>query len=118
MSKLPPCVFAAPVLTACALRRHVFGLKGDVTDNIHYVDENHVVYPVGNNTVLMNTEDRKQKFINGTENTEGITALAVTPSKRYGPGVLVLLSLGCGSNWCPSIAVGWWRLLSAWSAAE
>ena len=33
-------------------RRHVFGMKGDVKDNIAYVDESTVLYPAGHNTVL------------------------------------------------------------------
>ena len=42
-----------------------------------------LVYPAGHNTIIYNTEDRKQKFIHGTEGTEGITAMAVCPSKRF-----------------------------------
>jgi hypothetical protein len=34
------------------LRRYVFGMKGDVSDNICYVDESTVLYPAGHNTVL------------------------------------------------------------------
>ena len=29
--------------------RHIFGLKGDVKDNIHYIDESTVMYPAGYN---------------------------------------------------------------------
>ena len=51
--------------------------------NIHYVDEGTIVYPCGHNSVLYNTETREQAFIHGADSSEGITALAVTPSKRY-----------------------------------
>eukprot|EP00742_Colponemidia_sp_Colp-10_P003011 GILJ01003213.1.p1 GENE.GILJ01003213.1~~GILJ01003213.1.p1 ORF type:complete len:1307 (+),score=279.75 GILJ01003213.1:41-3922(+) len=74
---------AAATAAATLTHRHVFGLKGDVKDDVHYVDENLVVYPSGHNTVLYNTESKTQRFFPGTEGTEGITALAVSPSKRY-----------------------------------
>lgn len=46
--------------------RHVYGLSGDVADNIHYVDETTVVYPAGHNVVLYNTEQKVQRHIAGT----------------------------------------------------
>ena len=43
--------------------QHVFGLKGDVKNNIHYLDDTHVLYPAGYSIVLYNTERKTQKFI-------------------------------------------------------
>eukprot|EP00744_Colponema_vietnamica_P001225 GILI01002055.1.p1 GENE.GILI01002055.1~~GILI01002055.1.p1 ORF type:complete len:1251 (-),score=376.19 GILI01002055.1:222-3974(-) len=74
---------AAATSAASLNLRHVFGLKGDVTNNIAYVEENLVVYPSGHNTILYNTENKTQKFFPGTDGAEAITALAVSPSKRY-----------------------------------
>ena len=65
--------------------RHLFGLKGDVKDNVAYVDDITLVYIAGHNTVVYNTLERRQRFIHGSEDSEGITAMAVCPSKRYGP---------------------------------
>eukprot|EP00217_Crustomastix_stigmatica_P010708 CAMPEP_0183813298 /NCGR_PEP_ID=MMETSP0803_2-20130417/52843_1 /TAXON_ID=195967 /ORGANISM="Crustomastix stigmata, Strain CCMP3273" /LENGTH=1181 /DNA_ID=CAMNT_0026058151 /DNA_START=28 /DNA_END=3573 /DNA_ORIENTATION=- len=65
------------------LTRHVFGLKGDVADNVHFVDESTVVYPSGHNTVLYHVEQKMQKFIPGTADTEGITALALSSSRKF-----------------------------------
>ena len=42
-----------------------------------------VIYPSGHNVVIFNTEQKTQKFIPGTENTEGITAMAVSPNHKY-----------------------------------
>ncbi|TPX74759.1 hypothetical protein CcCBS67573_g03970 [Chytriomyces confervae] len=70
---------AAPPL----LNRYVFGLKGDVKDNIGYIDEQTVIYPAGSNSILYNMETKVQKFIPVTEKCEGITCLAVAPNKRY-----------------------------------
>jgi len=48
------------------IHRHVYGLAGNVADNIHYVDETTVVYPAGHNVVLYNTEQKVQRHIAGT----------------------------------------------------
>lgn len=63
--------------------RHTFGIKADVKDNICYLDEQTVLYPAGHNVVIFNTEQKTQRFISGTEKTEGITAIAVSPNKKY-----------------------------------
>ena len=63
--------------------RHTFGIKADVKDNLCYLDEQTVIYPSGHNIVIFNTEQKTQKFIPGTENTEGITAMAVSPNHKY-----------------------------------
>jgi hypothetical protein len=47
--------------------RHSFGIKADVKDNIWYIDEMQVVFPVGNNIVLHNVEQKIQRFIAGTQ---------------------------------------------------
>jgi len=68
---------------AALLHRHLFGVKGDVRDPICYVDEQTVLYPAGHNTVIFNLEQRIQRFLPGTEKTEEITAIAVSPNKKF-----------------------------------
>jgi len=63
--------------------RHVFGIKADVRDNTSYFDEQTVLYAAGNNVVIFNSEQKSQKFIPATEKSEGITALAVSPNRKY-----------------------------------
>jgi WD40 repeat protein len=63
--------------------RHVFGIKADVKSNIHFHDENQVIYCAGHNTVQYFTEHKSQRVFPGSEGTTGITCLAVSPSKRY-----------------------------------
>jgi hypothetical protein len=58
-------------------------LKGDVKDNIAYLDEQTVIYPAGSNSILYNTESKTQKFIPVTDRCEGITAMAIAANKRY-----------------------------------
>ena len=68
---------------ATVATRHCFGIKADVKDNICYLDEQNVIYPAGHNIVIFNAEQKTQKFIPGTDNTEGITAMAVSPNHKY-----------------------------------
>lgn len=63
--------------------RYVFGLKGDVNGNIFYVDETNVFYPAGSNSVIYNIESKTQKFLPSSEKSEGITAMAVSASRKF-----------------------------------
>ena len=64
-------------------RRHVFGVKADVKDNVHYIDDQTVAYPVGKTFVIYNQATNTQKFIMGQERAEGLSAMALTPNKKY-----------------------------------
>jgi WD40 repeat protein len=68
---------------AALLHRHFFGVKGDVREPVAYVDEQTVLYPAGHNTCIFNLEQRIQRFLPGTDKTEEITAIAVSPNKKF-----------------------------------
>lgn len=68
---------------ALASPRHVFGFKSDVSSNVWYLDEQTIIYPSGSNCVLYNIDQKSQKFIPGSDNSYGMTALAVSPNRRY-----------------------------------
>ena len=70
-------------LTRACCCRHIFGLRGDVKDNIHFVEENTIIYPVGHTVVSYNVETKVQRFTPGSPESEGITALAVSPNKKF-----------------------------------
>lgn len=61
----------------------MYGCRGDVKDNIHYTEEGTILYPVGHNAVLHNLETKSQRFVPGAADSEGITALAVAPNKKF-----------------------------------
>lgn len=61
----------------------MFGLRGDVKDNIHYLDDTTILYAAGHNIVTYNLESRQQQFIQASPDSEGIVSLAITPSKRF-----------------------------------
>ena len=63
--------------------KYSFGLKGDVSTNIWYLDEQTIIYPSGANLILLNIDQKIQRFIPCTSGSEGMTALAVSPNKRY-----------------------------------
>ncbi|DAZ95763.1 TPA: hypothetical protein N0F65_010265 [Lagenidium giganteum] len=75
--------WASSMTTVNLIHRHIFGLKADVSSNIVYVDDQTVAYPAGHNIVIYSLDEKRQKFITGTENTEGITAIAIASSHRF-----------------------------------
>ncbi|KAK2860815.1 hypothetical protein Q7C36_004981 [Tachysurus vachellii] len=62
---------------------HVFGLRAAVRNNLFFLDEQTVVYPSGNNCVCYNIHQRCYKFMAGTERSQGMQALAISPNWRY-----------------------------------
>ncbi len=66
--------------------RHVFGFKQDVRRNIHFSEDQQVIYPAGHTTVLYNFEKKAQTFFQGSEGTDAISCLALSPNQRYGTG--------------------------------
>ena len=68
---------------ALAQPRHIFGLKSTVASNIAYHDEQTIVYPSGASCILYNIDQKAQKFITGSEKSEGTTAMAVSTNRRY-----------------------------------
>ena len=75
--------------TSALGHRYIWGLKGDVRQNVAFHDEHTIVYVAGHTVVLYNTNEKRQRFIPGTSGgdasgqSEGITALALCPSKRF-----------------------------------
>lgn len=63
--------------------RHIFGCRGDFLDGLHQVDDQVLLYAAGHSVILQNIESRAQRFIGGSQDTECISAVAITPSKRH-----------------------------------
>jgi len=63
--------------------RHIFGLQREVTGNVAYHDEQTIVYPSGTNCVLYNIDQKQQKFIQGSEKSRPMTAMALSQNRRY-----------------------------------
>uniref|UniRef100_H3GPP5 Uncharacterized protein n=1 Tax=Phytophthora ramorum TaxID=164328 RepID=H3GPP5_PHYRM len=69
--------------TVNLIPRHIFGLKTDVHSNVAFVDDQTVAYPAGHHVVVCSLDDKRQKFIAGTEASEGVTSTALAPSRRF-----------------------------------
>ena len=62
--------------------RVVFGISGNVTDNLSFIEDDTLVYMAGQNVVIHNKTERKQRFIYGSEKTDGVTAFTAGSGKR------------------------------------
>ncbi|XP_050817064.1 cilia- and flagella-associated protein 57 isoform X2 [Gopherus flavomarginatus] len=62
---------------------HIFGLRSRVANNVCYFDEQIIIYPSGNSCVKYHLEQKWQKFIQGSEKSQGMLALAMSPNRRY-----------------------------------
>ena len=58
--------------------RHAFGLKGDVANNVAYLDEQTIFFPTGATCVLYNIDQKNQKFVTCAANSLGMTAMVST----------------------------------------
>ena len=68
----------------CLVPKFISGIKTDVKESVLYgMDDKEVIYPAGHNIIFYNIEDKSQRYISGIEGTQGITALALSKSKRY-----------------------------------
>lgn len=70
-------------MLASVQTKYAFGITGGVSGSVHYVDEQNIVYPVGSNCISYNVDQKTQKIIPCSSTGSGITALAVSPNKRY-----------------------------------
>ncbi|XP_042364189.1 cilia- and flagella-associated protein 57 [Plectropomus leopardus] len=69
--------------TVVAQAHFIFGLRTSVRNNLCFVDEQTVVFPSGNSCVCYNTVQRCQRFIPGSEKSQGMCALAISANRRY-----------------------------------
>ncbi|KAG9471587.1 hypothetical protein GDO78_014121 [Eleutherodactylus coqui] len=66
-----------------AQSHYIFGLRPKVANNICYFDEQTVIFASGNNCVKYNVDQKWQRFIPGSEKSQGMQALAISPNHRY-----------------------------------
>jgi hypothetical protein len=63
--------------------RFIFGVNGNLKHSLHLIEEQKLLYSAGHNMVVYSTDEKNQYFLSGQENTEKITAVAVSRSKKY-----------------------------------
>ncbi|XP_061268242.1 cilia- and flagella-associated protein 57 isoform X4 [Bos javanicus] len=69
--------------TVVAQSLHVFGLRSHVSNNVFFFDEQIIMFPSGNHCVKYNVDQKWQKFIPGSDKSQGMLALAISPNRRY-----------------------------------
>ncbi|XP_013975095.1 cilia- and flagella-associated protein 57 isoform X12 [Canis lupus familiaris] len=69
--------------TVVAQSLHVFGLRAHVANNIFFFDEQIIIFPSGNYCVKYNMDQKWQKFIPGSDKSQGMLALSISPNRRY-----------------------------------
>lgn len=57
------------------------GLEKRIRNNIHFLSDEEVVYPVGSVIAVHNFNVKKQKFIKLSEKGKNLTHVAVSPNK-------------------------------------
>lgn len=67
---------------ASLIPHHVFGVKSSIKNSMYFTDETTVMYVAGHNLVFWSVDQKAQRIISGTPDTDAITAIAITPNKR------------------------------------
>ena len=60
---------------ATAQAHHIFGLRPNVSGNVKYLDEQTIIFPSGNQLVRFNLEFKQQRFIPGSDKTQGMVPI-------------------------------------------
>lgn len=60
--------------------RVFYGLKTDISSNVHYISDSEILYPVGNVIALHNVPQYRQRFIRLSEKQQ-INIISVTHNK-------------------------------------
>ena len=61
---------------------HVFGVKVNVANALHYAEESTLVYTAGHNVVKYAMDTKVQEFLNGSETAHHISCVSVSSSRR------------------------------------
>ncbi|XP_060062057.1 cilia- and flagella-associated protein 57 isoform X2 [Erinaceus europaeus] len=69
--------------TVVAQSLHVFGFRSHVSNNVFFFDEQIIIFPSGNHCVKYNVDQKWQKFIPGSDKSQGMLALSISPNRRY-----------------------------------
>ncbi|KAJ3408017.1 Cilia- and flagella-associated protein 57 [Chytriomyces hyalinus] len=68
---------------ASVSHHRVFGITPTICkDNIYYIDESTIIYPVGCNAVVADIDQKSQKFVPCSDRAEAITAFSVSTDRH------------------------------------
>jgi len=67
-----------------ATPRYVFGASVSCfASALAYTDNQAIIYPAGSCLIAYNIDQREQRILMGSENSRPVTALAITPNRRF-----------------------------------
>ena len=67
-----------------ATPRHVFGASVSCfAGALTYTDNQAIIYPAGCCLIAYNIDQREQRIVMGSEHSRPVTALAITPNRRF-----------------------------------
>lgn len=67
--------------------RFSFGVKGELRNSLHIVDDKKLLYVSGHNVIMYNIDEQSQYFIPGCDNTERINKISLS---NYGSNFLAI----------------------------
>jgi len=59
------------------------GINPNIKPGIGGLDDRVFIYSCGNNIVIYNSKEKTQKYISGTDGTQGISMFELSPCKNY-----------------------------------
>ena len=62
--------------------KYIFGVNDAFSNNLHYRDEQVLLYSAGYHVVSYNTEEKTQTYYNGLENYRGFSCMCLSPNRR------------------------------------
>ena len=67
-----------------ATPRHVFGASvACFAGALAYADNQAIIYPAGSCLIGYNIDQREQRIVMGSEHSRPVTAMAMTPNRRF-----------------------------------
>ncbi|KAJ8941065.1 hypothetical protein NQ314_010502 [Rhamnusium bicolor] len=78
------------------------GLETRIANNIHFLTDEEVVYPVGSVIAVHNFHVKKQRFIKLSDRGKHLTHLAISPNKKLIAVVETTDKLPIITLWCPT----------------
>ncbi len=67
---------------ASLIPHHIFGLRSNLKNVLYFSDDSTVLYPAGHNLVFWSTDQKSQRIISGSPDTDTISAVAVSANRK------------------------------------
>ena len=62
--------------------KYVFGINDSISNNLHFRDDQILLYPAGYHVISYNTEEKTQTYYNGVDGYRGFSTMCLSPTRR------------------------------------